>query len=91
MKIIKRGKLPKPKYEFRFECSHCGLIAVALHEEVKFVEDRGVDHPTLNCPTQGCGHVVYGKAIDKIWISQVMADIKSNHGKVPSWVKLVDV
>ena len=61
MKILKKGKLPPPKPEFRFECSNCGLVALAERSEVEWVEDRGQDYPTIKCPTPGCAQTLWGK------------------------------
>jgi hypothetical protein len=59
MKVIKKGKISKPKYEYIAECSNCGYTALCLGAEVTFVEDRGQDYPTVMCPTLGCQHVIW--------------------------------
>ena len=87
MKILKKGNLPQDKNEFRFECSRCGMVALATRKEIAFVEDRGQDHPTMGCPTFGCGQIVYGKYIQEPWLGQVLADAKKSHAKRPGWAK----
>ena len=88
MKILKKGKLPKDKLEFKFECSHCGMVALATRKEVSFVEDRGQDHPTIGCPTFGCGQVVYGRHVEEPWLKPVLEDAKKAHAKRPGWAKV---
>ncbi len=61
MKILKKGVLKEPKFEFKGTCPSCGTIFLCKENEVVFEEDRGQDHPTCTCPTLGCKTKIYLK------------------------------
>lgn len=58
MKIIKRGKLPKPQQMIGI-CSNCGCKIQVNDKEVEWEEDRGQDYAVFKCPTLGCVNNIY--------------------------------
>ena len=91
MRIVRAGKLPKPVNEFQFECDRCGAIVQAKRSEVEFVEDRGADHPTIQCPTRGCNSTLWGRLIpkpeDAVGLREVLDNAKLTKERRPEWAK----
>ena len=60
MKILKHGKQKKGS-QYKGICGHCACEFIADDPEINWTEDRGMDHPTIDCPV----------CHQKVWLNEV--------------------
>ena len=59
MKVIKKGN-PKKDTIMTGECRDCECIIECKRHEAKYTADqRDGDFYTVECPTEGCGQLIY--------------------------------
>lgn len=65
MKIIKLGKLPRPKV-YRGTCENCGTEVEVVHGEAHYIGKNKVGENCMGvkCPLKSCGHGITLKVIE---------------------------